>query len=75
MRKYKVIHLHDGQVIGGKTFNASDTAERYYRELEPGHLGRVELWEYWPPVNVVMGHRLHMGWIKLKEKEGIEEFC
>jgi hypothetical protein len=75
MRKYKVIHRRGGVACDGKIFDALDSAERYYRGLEPGHMGVVEFWTYDPPYRVVFGHTAAGEWRFIKSKEGCEEFA
>ena len=75
MRKYDVLHQLGQQVISRETFSAPEKAEAFYRDKEPGHLGRVELWVYEPPRRVVMGHAIAGGWRLLRHKNGAEEFA
>lgn len=75
MKRFQTILRHGHQLIDRQSFDAEVDARRHYRQTELPYPLVLELWKYHPPVNVVMGHRISIGWQKLAEKTGVEEFC
>lgn len=74
-KQYSVELKHEGQCLGRELFNSEEAARKFYKTGEAPSGMKLELWVYHPPVKVVMGNTISMGWQLVESKEGMEEFA
>jgi hypothetical protein len=75
MKEYRVDLICPDGVKYSELFVTKKEARSFYSAYVVPHLCSMELWRYYPPVKVVMGHVVRMGWVKVESKIGAEEFC